>query len=113
MDKIIFCIVQGILCPAYVSDLEHHIVVQTAEKLYRKIMGMPTLLRTLMIMVIYVFNWSGVFGAASFFENQDLTRRQKQLRQWQESKIGSCRDVAAFFTKMTLFIYFTLCPKKN
>jgi len=113
LDKIISRIVQSILCPVFVSDPEHFTVVQTAEKLYRKINNMPTLLRLAMTILVYVFNGYGIFVAASYFENQDLLTRQKQLRQWQNSKIGPCRDVMAFFTKMTLFIYFAICPKKN
>lgn len=113
MYKILFKIVQAVLCPSFVATEGHFSIDQVTEKLYAKIMGMPTVLRAATIMVAYIFNWYGVFISLSLYKNQNLFNCQKQLSQWQDSNIGPCRDVMAFFTKMTFFIYFSLCPKKN
>lgn len=108
MDKIILGIVQALLCPGYAEDPEHHNVTHTAEVLYRKIMAMPFLLRMAMTILIYVFNGYGIFITGSLFEHQKIRQRQAQLRQWQDSPIGPCREAMAFFNKMTFFIYYSL-----
>ncbi len=113
MDKIILGIVQALLCQQYAQDEQFYGVTHTAEVLYRKIMAMPLLLRTLMTAFIYVFNVFGVFVGGGLFENLNLQQRQAQLRQWQHSPIGPCREGMAFFNKMTFFLYFSLCPKND
>lgn len=113
MDNIVLSIVSTILYPEYAKDPAHFQVTHTAEVLYRKIKAMPLLLRIAMMMAVHVFNFSGIFVSACFFEHQDLITRQKQIKIWQDSKIGVCNDVVAFFNKMTLFIYFSICQKRN
>ena len=82
-----------------------------AEVLHRKIKAMPVVLQTAMTILTHVFNWYGLALAGRLFCCQSLKQRQRQIAQWRNSPLGLCRDFIGFYEKMTVFIYFSLCPQ--
>ncbi len=114
-ESIIQALVQVILLTSLGLELkdEDPFLIQVSDGLYRKIMGMPSLLRWAMSGLIVVFNVYGYFVAGRLFTRQNPLQRRRQVERWRHSVLGLCRRFIIFFEKMTLFIYFSLCPSKT
>ena len=115
MDEIILAIMQGILVFSLGVKLKSDdpYLLESADVLYRKIMAMPFILRTAMVILIYVFNFLGLISAICLFKDQNVDKRLRQIQQWKKSPIRLCREFIVFFEKMTVFIYYSICPDKN
>ena len=71
---------------------------------------MPFILKKAMLIFICIFNGYGLFCAGKLFVQQSPIQQNRQVEQWKNSPLGLCREFIAFFEKMTVFIYYSVCP---
>jgi len=82
--------------------------IQTSEILFEKILLMPQFLGFPMIILALLFDWYGILSGGRRFHNQSASKRSNQYHQWNNSKLGACRDFILFFERLSLYIYFSL-----
>ncbi len=103
-------LVQGVLVETLgEKNIDLNAFVQTGNVLCARIQRMPLLLKAPLTVLTMVFNYAGFIP----FKRKAPQARLRQIAQWRQSPLGPCRELIGFYDKMTLFIYFSLCPLKK
>jgi len=101
-------VVQG-LVSGLLTDGQHPVPVDsTTAVLVRKIDNMPGLMRFGMRMLLFVFDWYGVFRAGRRFQHSSIEVQQLRIGEWAASPIGPCRDMVEFHRKMGVFVALSI-----
>ena len=92
------------------GPLEERLVDQAAIILRQKIAMMPLLLKTALTMMTFCFDWSGILFSGRPFHRQSLDQQRKMVAIYQGSFLKVFSELFRFYKKMSIFIYFSLCP---
>lgn len=106
-------LVRGILVKTFGNSLSQGQLDKVAQALCLKIKAMPPILRFAITALTVVFNAYGLVTKRKSFASQDIDGCARQMRQWQGSPLGLCREFLGFYEKMSVFIHLSLCPTKN
>ena len=92
--------------------IDESLVQEVGKVLRQKMTVMPFLIRTALIMMTIIFDWSGIFFAGRPFHSQTLDQQRKMVMVYQRSFLQAIAELMRFYKKMSVFIYFSLCPAK-
>ena len=92
------------------GPVDEGLVLKSGNILSHKIALMPFLIKTALSVMTCFFDWSGILFSGRPFHSQTFVQQRKMVANYQKPFLSLFGELFRFYKKMSIFIYFSICP---